>query len=229
MLRDLSISLIDFFLPRFCAGCSTKLFPYDKFICAPCFSSIQPADNLRLEYEFQRKFYNDKIISGFASSFVFEKDKALQEIMHAIKYNKNFLAGKYLGRKSANLLNDKIKNWNIDIIIPIPLHAAKKFERGYNQSYYIAKGIAAELNLPVKENGLKRIRYTESQTTMTLLERKENIGNAFSVRNRNSIKGKNVLLIDDVITTGATITECGKILLSAGASKIYAASLAIAD
>ena len=119
--------------------------------------------------------------------------------------------------------------WNFDLIVPIPLHHLKKAERGYNQSFYIAKGVRKILNIKVSDRIVKRIKYTESQTTMNISEREENIYGAFKVKLKNSISGKNILLIDDVITTGATISECGKILLEAGANRIYAASIAIAD
>jgi competence protein ComFC len=109
------------------------------------------------------------------------------------------------------------------------LHQLKKAERGYNQSYYIAKGLNKVLKCALKENHLKRIKFTESQTTMNITERKKNISGAFKVKTISGLRNKNILLIDDVITTGATITECGKILLESGVNKIYAASIAIAD
>ena len=115
------------------------------------------------------------------------------------------------------------------MIIPIPLHQLKKAERGYNQAYYIAKGVGSKLKVRVSDRAVKRIKYTESQTTMNLNEREENISGAFKVRNQKAVRGKSILLLDDVITTGATISECGKKLLEAGAAKISAASIAIAD
>jgi competence protein ComFC len=119
--------------------------------------------------------------------------------------------------------------WMIDYLIPVPLHPLKKAERGYNQSFYISNGISRQTGIPVKNNLLKRVRYTDSQTTMTFLERKENVGGAFSVLKRNNIAGKNFLLVDDVITTGATTNECAKALLEKSCSKVYAVSVAIAD
>jgi len=113
--------------------------------------------------------------------------------------------------------------------MPVPLHSLKKAERGYNQSLYITKGLSIESRIPFSNRTLKRIRFTFSQTTMTLKERQENVREAFKIAHSGKIKGKNILLIDDVITTGATVSECGKALLNAGAGKVYAASAAIAD
>ena len=119
--------------------------------------------------------------------------------------------------------------WDIDIIIPVPLHHLKKAERGYNQSEFIVKGLSDKLNIPYSTKALKRVRYTETQTAFNLGEREKNISNAFKVRNKKKILGKNILVVDDVITTGSTIKECGKALLESGAKSVYACSIAIAD
>lgn len=160
---------------------------------------------------------------------MFEKDKELQHIIHSLKYNKKFLTGKFLGSLISNQLKYRINGWKIDYITPVPLHHLKKADRGYNQSFYIAKGLSKGLTIPISEGFIKRKKYTKSQTTMSLKERQENIEEAFKAKRNLTLKDKNILLIDDVITTGSTIGECGKVLLSAGANKVYAASVAIAD
>ena len=228
MLRVLN-PILDFFLPRICPSCDSKLIPEETYICNKCLSSIKIADAQRISNEFSRKFEGKNIISDFTALYVFEKDKALQEIIHSFKYNKKFLVGKFLGREVARNLNDKINEWNIDLIVPIPLHQLKKADRGYNQSFYIAKGMGKELKIKVSESVIKRVKYTKSQTSMTLIERQENMGQAFKVKNKNKISGKNILLVDDVITTGATTAECAKVFLDMGANKVYAAAIAITD
>jgi ComF family protein len=222
-------SITDFFLPRFCPSCKSRLTDIEKVICSTCLFKIKRASNDRLHQEYGRKFARDKIISDFISLFIFEKDKELQAITHQLKYNGKFQSGVFLGKLLASELADKINGWKADLIIPVPLHSLKKAERGFNQSFYIAKGINSILNIPITDNVIKRNRYTESQTTMNLLERKENIRNAFTLRRGKNVEEKNIILLDDVVTTGATISECGRILLEKGASKIYAVSLAIAD
>ena len=222
-------SLFDFILPRFCCSCKTKLSVNQDTMCLDCLSKIQRSTGLRLQREFERKFFNNKIISEFYSPFVFEKDKELQHAIHALKYDKKFPVGIFLGKVLAAEIKSSKTNWKFDLIIPIPLHQLKKAERGYNQAYYIAKGVGKIFKVKVSDRSVKRIKYTESQTTMNLNEREENISGAFKVKWNTQVRGKNILLLDDVITTGATISECGKILLEAGASKVYAASIAIAD
>jgi ComF family protein len=228
-MNEFIISVADFFLPRFCPACNKKLKPEEKYVCPECLSKIKTADEERLSFEYKKKFEKDKIISGFSSLFIFEKEKELQSIIHALKYNRRFLAGSFLGMLAARSLSLTFEKWNINLILPIPLHPLKKAERGYNQSFYITKALSTEIKVPFNSRILKRIRFTSSQTIMTLKERRENVLGAFKVTNMEKIKGRNILLIDDVITTGATISECGKVLLNSGANKVYAASVAIAD
>ncbi|OGU70847.1 MAG: hypothetical protein A2V93_03110 [Ignavibacteria bacterium RBG_16_34_14] len=222
-------SFFDFLLPRFCASCSQKLLADEIVVCPGCLSKIKFAEDERIKSEFARKFSSGNIISDFISLYVFEKDKELQHIIHSLKYNKRFTTGKFLGRILAENLKQKIAGWKIDYIIPVPLHHLKKAERGYNQSFYIAKGLGKGLNIPVADGFIKRKKFTESQTTMNLKERQEYIEGAFKAKRNLNLKEKNILLVDDVITTGSTVLECGKVLLKAGANKIYAVSVAIAD
>ena len=222
-------SFLDFFLPRFCSSCKNKLLIGEEIVCASCISKIKRAEEIRLSYEFDRKFKSDKIISGFTSLFVFEKDKELQQIIHGLKYDRKFRIGIFFGKLMALEFDQKVSDWKIDFIIPIPLHHLKRAERGYNQSEFIAKGVQSVLRIPIKTNAIKRNRFTETQTSLNLAERKENLKDAFAIKRKNNLKGKNILLLDDVITTGATASECGKIILESGAASVYAVSVAIAD
>ena len=220
---------IDFFLPRFCSSCKIKLKAEEEIVCPVCLSLIIRPDPQRLSREFERKFSPENIISGFTSLFVFEKDKELQNIIHGLKYEGKFRIGVYLGKMMGAELSGQFNEWKIDLIVPVPLHHLKKAERGYNQSEFIAKGIRSVSDIPVSTNSIKRNRFTETQTGFNLAERRENLKDAFSIKRKTDLKGKKILLLDDVITTGATVSECGKILLETGAAKIYAASAAIAD
>jgi ComF family protein len=229
MIKNYVTELFDFMLPRFCPGCKNKLTTFEKVICTNCLSKLKLVGPELIKTEFQRKFENKKIISDFVSQYVFEKDKELQHIIHALKYDKKFLIGKFLGGNLGKSLTAQFRSWNIDLVVPIPLHHLKKAERGFNQSLYIAKGISIATGIKLNARVVKRIRFTQSQTTMTLREREENIEGAFKVRKTQGVKRKNILLVDDVMTTGATISECGCVLLEAGARQIYAATVALAD
>jgi len=222
-------TLVDFFLPRFCPSCKSKLSSEENVICSSCLSKIQRAGAERLQREYKRKFREQKFISGFVSLFVFEKDKELQHVIHELKYSGKFNLGSFLGKLIAQELGGKILEWEIDFIAPVPLHHLKRAERGYNQSEFLARGMSPVLNIPAKSNLIKRNRFTETQTALSLDERRENVKDAFSLKSRRNLASKNILLIDDVITTGATISECGRMLLQNSAAKVYAASVAIAD
>lgn len=228
-MKLLIISVLDYILPRFCVSCKCVLNAEEKIVCSSCYVNIKHAGSDLIETEYVRKFQKDKIISGFQSLYIFEKDKEFQNIIHALKYNKRFLIGIYLGNLMGKFLNSKIKNWNIDYIVPVPLHKLKLLERGYNQAYFLAKGLSHQLKVSVKSRAMKRIRYTQSQTTLTKKEREDNIQDAFSISFPKQARGKVILLVDDVITTGATVTECGKELLKHGAAKVYAVSAGLAE
>ncbi len=228
-MKHFIVSLFDFFLPRFCPACNKKLPVHENLICQECILKIERTDLDLLKSEYERKFSSKLIVSDFYSHFVFKADSELQAIIHAFKYEKKFLIGKMLGELLAEGLKDIKHDWKIDYIIPTPLHYMKKSERGYNQSYFIAAGIKNILGLEIKKNIVIRTRHTKSQTTMPMSDRILNVNGAFKVKNEKIIRGKNILIIDDVITTGSTIQETGKVLLEAGANKIYAASAAIAD
>ncbi len=221
--------IFDFFLPRFCASCGIKLNGLTEVLCINCERKILPAADKRIQTEYDRKFMKEKLINDFTSLYIFEKDKELQNIIHHIKYGNKFRAGIYLGKKLGEHLTKHVNDWEIDRILPVPLHHLKKAERGYNQSYYIAKGIGKITAIKIAKGILKRTRYTQSQTTMNLKERQLNIANAFKVRKKSKVKGKNLLIVDDVITTGSTVNECARALIEAGAKSVYAASVAIAD
>jgi ComF family protein len=219
----------DFFLPRLCPVCSKKLELNEDTVCKDCLSKIKFVEDERLEYEFKKKFKDKKIISGFKAACIFEKDRELQNIIHVMKYQNRFKTGTFLGKLIGKRLIKYIINWNIDLISPVPLHSLKKAERGYNQSLYISKGLSKELSIPFSNKTIKRKKFTKSQTRLNILEREKNVKGAFSTGNSKRIREKNILLIDDVITTGATINECGSVLLKNGAKTVYAASVAIAD
>jgi ComF family protein len=222
-------SFLDFILPRFCVHCTKKLHVDEKFICSSCFEEIKSPDYNILASEFRRKFDEKKLISGFASAFIFEKDSVVQSIIHTLKYNQNFSIGIYVGKLAAIELQNEINSWNGNLIVPVPLHSLKKAERGYNQSLYIAKGISSVIKLPLCSKALQRIRFTKSQTTMNMEERQKNISGAFRCKKVKDISGRRIILVDDVITTGATTNEAASALLEAGAEKVFAMSSAIAE
>lgn len=221
-------SLLDFFLPRLCPVCGNNLQPHESFACDCCKLLIPKVSQNFTAVITEKKFSGDGIISDFAALYLFQKDKELQKIIHELKYGNRFVTGKYLGREIALCLKDKISAWSADCLVPVPLYHVKKAERGYNQAEYLCRGISEISGLPVKLNLIKRIRFTNTQTQLNLNERKKNVEGAFRAANSSRIAGKKIILVDDVITTGATIGECAKVLKDSGAARIYALSAALA-
>lgn len=216
------INYIDFLLPRFCLHCNIKLNAGEKYLCKRC------SDSLRRIEEPPLNLSRIRSLSDCRTLFLFEKETPVQSLIHNLKYNGNFRIGIYFGK----LLGKEYKNvflneWNIEVIVPVPLYHTKKAERGYNQSYFIAKGINKITDIKIT-GAIKRIRYTQSQTELTLSERILNVQGAFEKKLYKKLDGKKILLVDDVITTGSTVNECATVLLEAGAAKIFAASVAIA-
>jgi ComF family protein len=227
MMNNVLTHFFDFFLPRFCPGCDKKLEAKEEPICSECLESILITDYERLQVEFNKNFRSAQVIEDFYSKFVFETDKTLQNIIHALKYKQKFKLGYFLGKILAQGI--QAKGWQIDFIVPVPIHHLKKVERGFNQSEYIAKGLSSVLNIPYATKLIKRVKHTESQTKLNMNQRALNVANAFKAKNSGKIAGKNFLLVDDVCTTGATLQECGIVLYRAGAKKIYASSVAITE
>jgi len=222
-------SIFDVFLPRKCSGCEEVLQVDETSICNQCLQSLKLINEDLIEQEFEKDFLPTNIISNFTSLFVFEKESILQQIIHEIKYNKQFNSAVTLGKIFADKHAKLLEKWVIDLIIPIPLHHLKIAERGFNQSDFFAKGVSKGSGIKLATKVVKRIRYTESQTGFNKFERKENMTNAFKVKKEKLIEGKNILLVDDVITTGATILECGKALINSGANQVFAGSIAVTD
>jgi ComF family protein len=158
----------------------------------------------------------------------FVTDGLLQHLLHGLKYKGKREIGTYLGSRFAADLSRS--NWadGIDIIIPVPLHRTKQAQRGYNQSMVIAEAMAKEQGIVAVDNILRRIRDTETQTNKTRAERTENMTGAFKIDDPMSLRGKHILLIDDVLTTGATLEACAHALHMVADVKISIATIGIA-
>ncbi|HTY00285.1 MAG TPA: ComF family protein [Bacteroidota bacterium] len=172
---------------------------------------------------------SDGSLDGMVAPFYFEKEGPLQQLIHKLKYGGMTRIGVLVGEEIAAGIAGHRGDGNA-VIVPVPLHRAKRRERGYNQSYFIGRGISRELGVPVREWALRREIYTRSQTTLDIIERAKNVEGAFRVPSRSvdALRGKTVLLVDDVITTGATIRACAAALREANVERIIACAAALA-
>jgi ComF family protein len=229
LTNQLVSPLLDFIYPPICISCNRPLQDGKQKVCGECWNAIPIITKEHPLYQETRsKLLAEGSINDLVSCFIFEREGPFQHIAHALKYKEYKSCGIELGRRMGIL----IKDWNIetDIIIPVPLHRIKQRERGYNQSEFIAQGIASIIEKPIEMNAVHRTCYTQTQTKLNLEQRRENIKDAFKAVSGAStkLKGKKCLLVDDIITTGATANECAKELLAAGAATIIAASAALA-
>ncbi len=163
------------------------------------------------------------------SLYYYRKGEILQQLLHRLKYKGNYQMGQVLGKQMGNALTQAGFMVNIDMIIPVPLHEKKLRLRGYNQSEHIAIGLSQVSGVEVVKNSLVRTVHTESQTRKGRFERWENVGNIFSVINPESLNGKHLLIIDDVVTTGATLEACVQPILQNSSAKVSIATVGYAD
>jgi ComF family protein len=221
---------LEFLYPPSCLICHQPPHEAGQKICASCWNSIQQLSRTHPLYvETRQKLLRDHDIDDLVSCYVFEKDGAFQSIAHALKYQEFKSLGSELGRQ----VRSTMQQWQIDVdvIIPVPLHKQKFRERGYNQAEYIARGISSVIQKPVLNTAVQRKRYTQTQTKLSAEERRRNMQDAFEIADQNkaAITDRTCLLVDDVITTGATTISCAKVLAAGGAKAIIAASSALAQ
>lgn len=215
--------------PNLCPACDSPLIENQR-LCFECQRKLPITDfHLQEENEVTEKFYG-RIPIEFGSALLrFTKSGRVQELIHRLKYGGNAEIGIHLGRMYGEILKENSVFENIDLIIPVPLHFKKEKQRGYNQSDMIAQGMAQTMFCPWQENILIRTEYTTSQTKKSSFDRFENVKNAFKVTKPNMLKHKHILLVDDVLTTGATLEACALNLLAIEGCKVSIAVLAIAD
>lgn len=221
--------LVDLFFPEVCIYCSQTLVKTEKVICTFCEAQLPVA-----EFE---SFSDNKIIKSmwgrvnveFAGSYLhFRKGGITQQILHFLKYKNRKDIGWYFGNRLAHFIKNEDFVKNADFIIPVPLHKTKLRKRGYNQSAEICKGLSEVLRIPVSENNLLRITNTQTQTRKKRFERWTNVSTNFIIKNPEFYEGKNLLLVDDVFTTGATIEACCQPFLNINNVKIGIVVLAVA-
>jgi ComF family protein len=222
--------ILDFIFPPVCLNCRQLLSAHEKFICNPCWEAIERVHPGHPLYcETREKLLASGVVSNLVSCFVFQSEGAVQRLAHAVKYEGFETLGVWLGQE----LGRAIRSAGIqaDCLIPVPLHKRKFRERGYNQAELVARGIAELIGLPVRTDIVRRKRFTETQTKLDLEQRRKNMEEAFEIVPGKDIEvsGKAYIIVDDVITTGATITSCAGEFVSAGASRVIAASLALAQ
>ena len=223
-------SLLYLFFPPICAGCKTVLIANENVICTKCRHEIPLTQHhFNSENEAFKKFYGRIPVEHVSALLYFHKKGIVQELIHSLKYRGQEAIGTALGEWYAEELKSHQQLQNVDSIIPVPLHPKKLRERGYNQVSQFGNALAKSLQIPINNEILFRQVYSKTQSQKNRLGRTEGIDTIFDVKFTESDHNKHFLLIDDVITTGATLEVCAKALLKIPGAKISIVCMAMAD
>jgi ComF family protein len=221
--------LLHFFYPHNCLGCGSDIIEKDNFLCLECISNLPHTGFAwHANNPVEKNFWGRMPVAAGMSEFYFSKDSIIQNLIHEFKYKGNRKVGLYLGNLVGKSLLNSNRFSNIDSLVPLPLFSQKEIERGYNQSSVLCAGINEIMNIPLITKNVIRLVHTETQTKKGRIQRWENVEKSFSVLEPASLQGKHILLIDDVITTGATLEACGAEILKIEGTTLSIATLAIA-
>ena len=223
-------SLLNLFFPPTCAGCKTILIANENVICTSCRHEMPLTQHhLNPENDAYKKFYGRIPVEHVSALVYFHKKGIVQELIHSLKYRGQEAIGTVFGEWYAEELKNIPVLRTVDTIIPVPLHPKKLRERGYNQVTEFGNALAKSLQIPVNTSILFRQVYSKTQSQKNRLGRTEGIDTIFDVSFDEKDHNKHFLLIDDVITTGATLEVCAKALLKIPGTKISIVCMAMAD
>ncbi|MFD0863415.1 ComF family protein [Sungkyunkwania multivorans] len=221
-------NILSVFFPEVCLACKHALISNEKHICTTCRHELPQTEYHAIKNNSTAKVLYGRVrVENATSLFFFQKDSRVQQLMHLLKYKGHeeisFLLGKWLGAQ----LKEVPYFDEIDIVIPVPLHPRRQRKRGYNQVTGFGKELSSMLNSTFDDSILYRTRFTKKMVFKKRLDRWQSLENSFQLTDESSLVGKHILLVDDVITTGATLESCANALLKVPGVKISVATMAI--
>ena len=228
-LKEIKDAVLHLLFPHVCAGCGSDILHEESVLCMKCIDAM-PETNFELHPNnpVEKTFWGRLPLTGATAQFYFTKESLMQHLMHQFKYQGN----KELGMQLGKIMGEQIKKsarFEADALVPLPLFAAKEKRRGYNQAAILCEGMAEAMNLTVLDKIISRPRHTETQTKKGRIERWKNMEGKFILSDADAIKNMHLLLVDDVVTTGATLEACGNELLKAENVRLSIATLCIAS
>ncbi len=221
--------LLDIIYPRPCEACGQAMLSNENIICVHCLLDLPKSDSVNFkDKNLASKFFGKVAIKNTITFLKFTKKGKVQKLLHQLKYQNKPEIGILLGKLFGNELKFLFNENQIELLIPVPLHSGKKEQRGYNQAACIATGLSMVLNVPYSDDLVIRNTITSTQTKKSRMERFLNVEHIFEVKAKDKIMGKRVAIVDDVLTTGATIESLAITLLENGALEVNVLTLAAA-
>jgi ComF family protein len=227
VFKNCLADVLHLFFPHNCEGCGIDLLNRATILCYNCQQSLPITDFFLLKNNpVEKSFYGRLALQQAGAAYYFTKDSLIQHLLVELKYKSNIAAGYFLGRMMGYHLLLAENYATIDALIPLPLHKKKQSMRGYNQAEIICQGIQSIWNKPIINDAIIRTSFSETQTQQNRTKRWQNMNGIFALKNAAIICEKQLLLVDDVTTTGATLEACGSVLLSAPGVKLSIATVA---
>lgn len=227
VVKQILGDFVSLFFPSYCLACTDSLVKGEQVICTRCMLELPQTDyHTELENPLRRRLSYRIPVKYAMALFKFSKNGRVQHLLHELKYRNHPEIGEALGRAYGDKMRETNQFRELDIIIPVPLHPSRKRKRGYNQSARFASGLSEKLGVPFSDDLMARRIVTGTQTLKTKLTRWESMSGVFSVKESAAIHNKNILLVDDVVTTGSTLEACAEPLLRAGCKELSIACIA---
>jgi ComF family protein len=228
-LKNIVSSTLHLFYPHVCTGCGSDLLKENDLLCLRCIHNLPHTNFAKLpNNQIEKDFWGRIPLTSAYSQFYFSKEFLIQHLIHELKYKGDTKIGFYLGEVMGKTLLKSNRFNTIDALVPLPLYADKEHKRGYNQATVICNGMSSVMNIPVLNGIVIRQHATETQTRKHRTARWENVKDSFKTVKENELNGKHLLLVDDVVTTGATLEACGNVILQTENVNLSIATLAYA-
>lgn len=228
-ISNTASDFLHLFFPHVCAGCGSDGLGKESVMCVECLAALPLTNFYQLGENPVEKIFRGRLPVKAAGSFLyFSKESLVQRLLHQLKYRDNRALGTLLGAMMGAALQASPLFETVEVLVPLPLHASKEKKRGYNQAMILCEGISAVTGAAVCAQAVAKLSRTETQTHKNRLERWHNIAGGFVVKAPDLLHNKHVLLVDDVITTGATLEACGQEILGVPGTELSIATLAYA-
>lgn len=224
-IKEIKDSVLHWLFPHICAGCGSDILNQESLLCMRCIEGL-PETNFEwfAGNPVEKRFWGRLPIEHASAHYYFTRESLIQQLMHQFKYKRNRDLGFQLGKMMGENLF-RSRRFGIDAMVPLPLFPSKEKRRGYNQATVLCEGMAKSLSVPVLNDVIIRSHHTETQTKKGRIERWQNMEGKFLLVRPEAVKNKHLLLVDDVITTGATLEACGMELLTGENVKLSIATL----